>query len=408
MVAIDILRGRGDPLGRAVPPLGRPGVLPGRAARVLRAAHVAGEAGQRAVGDLHVVHRPLLPRRLPGRAAVHDDQRHLAHHRRLSRRRRPALAAILLRALPQAAAAVLGRRRDHLRRDRARSPGGRRRSATARSATTSATASRSRCTPSSSSTAASSGRASRWCRACSRIEWFFAPQLALWFVGLLAQYYLLFPLLFWLMRRIGVVRVPRADLRRSPSLANWWIVHEYGALELKFFLVTGWAPFRLFEFTAGMAIGWLLIAPRGVGAGWRVARRPEVIVAALVLGLRRAHRRRSADRAMDRGQLTSRGAGIYLQSLALPLVTLGLALLALPLLVQAAVARRRERCRCARSRRSASCRTRCSSSTTRCGSSRASSALEDVPGAVWWTFLVAVYVPVSIAARVAARARSSG
>ena len=26
-----------------------------------------------------------------------------------------------------------------------------------------------------------------------RDEWFFAPQLALWFVGLLAQYYLLFP-----------------------------------------------------------------------------------------------------------------------------------------------------------------------------------------------------------------------
>ena len=46
-------------------------------------------------------------------------------------------------------------------------------------------------------------------------------------------------------------------------MANWWIVHEYGALELKFYLVTGWAPFRLFEFTAGMAIGWLLIAPGG-------------------------------------------------------------------------------------------------------------------------------------------------
>ena len=56
-----------------------------------------------------------------------------------------------------------------------------------------------------------------WCRACSQDEWFFAPQLALWFVGLLAQYYLLFPVLFWLMRRIGVVRVPRADVRASPS-----------------------------------------------------------------------------------------------------------------------------------------------------------------------------------------------
>ena len=35
-------------------------------------------------------------------------------------------------------------------------------------------------------------------------QWFFAPQLALWFVGLLAQYYLLFPLLLRVMRRIGV------------------------------------------------------------------------------------------------------------------------------------------------------------------------------------------------------------
>lgn len=224
-------------------------------------------------------------------------------------------------------------------------------------------------------------------------DWFFAPQLALWFVGLLAQYYLLFPVLFWLMRRIGVVAFLVLTFGAT-VMANWWIVHEYGALELKFFLVTGWAPFRMFEFTAGMAIGWLLIAPQG--RRWlAVARHPAVIVATLVAGFA-AHT--AGDLLIGRwtaAQLTSGGPGIYLQSLALPLATLGIGLLALPLLVKPPS--RIDVCLPVRALTTVGVMSyalliindpmRLIASQLR---------VEDVPGAVWWTFVVAVYVPVSI------------
>ena len=224
-------------------------------------------------------------------------------------------------------------------------------------------------------------------------QWFFAPQLALWFVGLLAQYYLLFPLLFFVMRRIGVV--PFLVLTFGATvMANWWIVHEYGALELKFFLVTGWAPFRLFEFTAGMAIGWLLVAPEARRV-LTFMRTPLAIAAALALGFA-AHT--AGDLLIGRWTveaLTSGGGGIYLQSLALPLVTLGLAMLALPLLVKPP----------SRIDRSVPVRALTTvgvmsyallivNDPMRLVASQL--RVEDVPGAFWWTFLVAVYVPFSV------------
>ena len=177
-------------------------------------------------------------------------------------------------------------------------------------------------------------------------------------------------------------------------MANWWIVHEYGALELKFFLVTGWAPFRMFEFTSGMAIGWLLIAPQA--RRWlAVARRPEVIAAALAAG-GVAHT--AGDLLIGRwtaDQLTSGEPGIYLQSLALPLATLGIGLLALPLLVKPP------------SRIDLSLPVRALTTVgvmsyalliindpMRLVASQL--RLEDVPGVAWWAFVVAVYVPVSV------------
>jgi len=216
-------------------------------------------------------------------------------------------------------------------------------------------------------------------------QWFFAPQLALWFVGLLAQYYLLFPLLFFLMRRIGVV--PFLLLTFAATVAaNWWIVDRYGAPEFQFRLVTGWAPFRLFEFTAGMAIGWLLAAPER-HAALRVMRRPYVIVSLLVLGF-------AAHTAGD--LLVGRWSVRYWQSLALPLATLGLALILLPLLLKRP------------SRLDASLPVRALTTVgvmsyavlivndpMRLVASQL--RLEQVPSAVWWAFLTGVYVPASIA-----------
>ncbi len=225
-------------------------------------------------------------------------------------------------------------------------------------------------------------------------KWFFAPQLALWFVGLLAQYYLLFPLLFWAMRKIGVIVFLALTFAITVG-SNAWAVHQYAALEFKFFLVTGWAPFRLFEFTAGMGLGWLLIDPRGRRI-LDVVRKPVVLVTSVVLGLA----------AMVAGDLligwwtvdnvVGRDTVLYLQALALPLVTLGLALLALPLLVRRP------------SRVDATVPVRALvtigvmsyailivNDAMRLVASQL--RLEDLPGPLWWTFLVAVYVPASIA-----------
>lgn len=216
-------------------------------------------------------------------------------------------------------------------------------------------------------------------------EYFFAPQLALWFVGLLAQYYLLFPVLFWMMRRLGVVAFVVLTFAVTVG-ANWWIVDQYGAPEFKFWLVTGWAPFRLFEFTSGMAVGWLLIDPRARRA-LAVTRHPGVIVLTLVAGFA-AHT--GGDLLV--GQWQAR----YWQSLALPLVTLGLALLVLPLLVRWP----------ARLNATAPVRALTTIGVMSYGILIVSDAMrlvasqlrvENVPDGWWWAFLVAIYVPASVA-----------
>jgi peptidoglycan/LPS O-acetylase OafA/YrhL len=217
-------------------------------------------------------------------------------------------------------------------------------------------------------------------------QWFFAPQLALWFVGLIAQYYLLFPLLFIVMKRIGVVPFVIATFGMTVG-ANWWIVDRYGAPEFEFALVTGWAPFRLFEFTAGMAIGWLLAAPsRERERALAVVRHPATIVMLLSIGL-------AAHTTGD--LLIGRWTARYWQSLALPLSTLGLAMLALPLLV-----RRPGRIEASLLMRGMiaigvmSYTLLIVSDAMRLVASQI--RVETGEGAVWWTFLVAVYVPLTV------------
>lgn len=215
-------------------------------------------------------------------------------------------------------------------------------------------------------------------------DWFFAPQLALWFVGLLAQYYLLFPLLFFAMRKMGVVAFVIVTFGLTVA-ANWWIVDQYGAPEFKFWLVTGWAPFRLFEFTAGMAIGWLLASPNR-HAALAVIRHPAVLIAAVAAGL-------AAHTAGD--LMIGRWSVHYWQAMALPLTTLGLALMALPLLV-----RRPGRIDASMLVRAATAIGMMSytilivSDAMRLVASQL--RVEAVPDVVWWTFLVGVYVPASI------------
>ena len=217
-----------------------------------------------------------------------------------------------------------------------------------------------------------------------RAEWFFAPQLALWFVGLLAQYYLLFPILFVVMRRIGAPAFLLLTFAAT-VLANAWIVDHYGAPEFRFWMVTGWAPFRLFEFTFGMAAGWLLVAPDAARTR-RMLRHPLAILAMVAAGL-------AAHTAGDLmiGEWTLR----YWQAFALPLVTLGLGLLVLPLLLRGPAANT-----AAWPLRSfatigvMSYAILIVNDPLRLVASQL--RVEGVDGAAWWLFLVA-YVPVSIA-----------
>ncbi len=224
-------------------------------------------------------------------------------------------------------------------------------------------------------------------------QWFFAPQLALWFVGLLAQYYILFPPLFLLMRRVGVLAFLVATFAFTVA-ANAWAVYEYGALELKFFLVTGWAPFRLFEFTAGMALGWLLIDPRARGHLAR-ARNPFVLCSAVAIGLAAMFAGDILVGWWTVNDVVARDSVLYLQALALPLVTVGLALLALPMLV-----RRPSRVDVSAPVRALvmvgvmSYAILIISDTMRLVASQL--RVEDVPAPLWWTFLIAVYVPVTL------------
>jgi peptidoglycan/LPS O-acetylase OafA/YrhL len=225
-------------------------------------------------------------------------------------------------------------------------------------------------------------------------EWFFAPQLALWFVGLLAQYYLLFPILFVVMRRIGVVAFVLSSFALTVA-ANAWAVHEYAALELKFFLVTGWAPFRLFEFTAGMAVGWLLIDPRARRT--LDALRHPAITCALLAGGLAVHTCGDLLIGWWTGeQVVERSRVLYLQSLALPLVTLGLAMMALPLL-----AKRPSRVDASVPLRALALVGVMSYALLIVSDAMRLVASEmrasDVPGAVWWTFVVCVYVPLNVA-----------
>jgi len=143
-----------------------------------------------------------------------------------------------------------------------------------------------------------------------------------------------------------------------------------------------------------MGIGWLLAAPEGRRV-LAFVRRPSVIIAAVSLGLF-AHT--FGDLLIGRWsaqQLVASDMALYWQALALPLTTLGLALLALPL-----VTRLPSRIDVTLPVRAVSAIGVMSyallivNDPMRLVASQL--RLEAVPDAVWWTFLVGVYVPVSM------------
>jgi peptidoglycan/LPS O-acetylase OafA/YrhL len=113
-----------------------------------------------------------------------------------------------------------------------------------------------------------------------RDDWRFAPEGALWFVGLIVQYYLLFPLLLRWLKRVGVTWFLVATL--VVSLASSMVLIDVAAwLPEPGTLLAMGAPFRVFEFTLGMSCGYLIVREPDRMRGWVSSR---VKAAACVVG----------------------------------------------------------------------------------------------------------------------------
>lgn len=153
-----------------------------------------------------------------------------------------------------------------------------------------------------------------------RNEWHFAPEGSLWFVLVIVQYYLLFPLLFIALKRVG----------------PWWFMLGALAVQLLFqsaavaidgnllisrHLTETMIPFRVFEFALGMAGGYLMVRRPEMMLEYTQA--PLDIAGIVFIGLL----------LFVGGNLLDpyRGSAIVLQA---PMVVLGMALMFLPLVMK--------------------------------------------------------------------------
>ncbi len=105
---------------------------------------------------------------------------------------------------------------------------------------------------------------------------FSAGPPALWFVLLLLQFYLLFPLLYRVLQIIGPFSFAALCLGVSVA-ATALMIYHYGDVRLHGYVLSMWAPFRIFEFALGMSIGWLFVASPGRMLQW-IGAWPRLVV----------------------------------------------------------------------------------------------------------------------------------
>ena len=113
-----------------------------------------------------------------------------------------------------------------------------------------------------------------------RDEWQFAPEGSLWFVLLIVQYYVLFPVLLAVMKRAGpwLFLIATLAVTLASLGAMTWVAGDL--VEHRSWVEMG-APFRLFEFGTGMTIGYLLVRWPQTSA---VVARPPIALAAASVG----------------------------------------------------------------------------------------------------------------------------
>ncbi|HEY8171495.1 MAG TPA: acyltransferase [Dehalococcoidia bacterium] len=90
-----------------------------------------------------------------------------------------------------------------------------------------------------------------------RLEWAVAPMPSLWFVLPMVQYYLMFPPLFIVLKRIGPVAFFIASAAISIGSTLWLVAYAGDSNSFHGYVWSNWAPFRIIEFAAGMSIGYV-------------------------------------------------------------------------------------------------------------------------------------------------------
>jgi peptidoglycan/LPS O-acetylase OafA/YrhL len=153
-------------------------------------------------------------------------------------------------------------------------------------------------------------------------NWLMVPPGILWFVVLLAQYYLAFPLFFRAMRRLGPARFVAIALVATVA-AKLLLIALVGTLDTQpaRHINHVFIPFRWYEFALGMGVGYLLANRREL---LRVRVGPPAVIAAVVLvGL-----------SMEVAGMLIDDRGSAVSAIAAPVVVSGMTLVYLPLFVK--------------------------------------------------------------------------
>jgi peptidoglycan/LPS O-acetylase OafA/YrhL len=226
--------------------------------------------------------------------------------------------------------------------------------------------------------------------ALSVVPWLFrekavtVPVGSMWFIALLFQYYLIFPFAFRLLNRIGpwsfialgiaITLVSRALML---EIGSEWLNPGYVSRTM-----TAFAPFRLIEFTTGMAIGYALVFKRAAVGEW--VHSPFDIFGLIVIGVL----------LQMAGAVLGPKADL-LNVLGDPAIMVGMCVYALPVLFK--VPGRLEVSLFARvlvfvgvisfPALIVNDSMRYVASFLR---------LQDVPDPIWWFFLVVIYIPVGV------------
>ena len=152
-------------------------------------------------------------------------------------------------------------------------------------------------------------------------EWLMVPPGILWFVVLLSQYYFAFPVLFRLMHRIGPARFVAVALVATMA-AKLILFAVAGGLDsaTAYHLNHAFIPFRWYEFSLGMVVGYVLTNRREL---LRERFAPQVVGPLVAGGL-----------SMEITGMLMDNRGSPLAVVAAPLVITGMAAVYLPILVK--------------------------------------------------------------------------